>query len=91
MRVPYPIMTIVKSNRFQALRRYAVECCHNPYAMIFITHSAVKITRKTYSTFSCWGRERRRASECAACATCDRLISSYQNEVSFIRVVHREG
>ena len=47
-------MTIVKSNRFQALRRYAVGCCHNPYAMIFITHSAVKITRKTYSTFSCW-------------------------------------
>jgi hypothetical protein len=52
MYISYPIMTIVKSNKFQALRRYAVGCCQNPYAMIFITHSPVKITRKTYSTFS---------------------------------------
>ena len=48
----YPIMTIVKSRIFQALRRYAFWCWINPWAMIFIRHSAVKINRKAYSTFS---------------------------------------
>ena len=53
----YPIMTMVKSSKFQALRRYAVECCTKPYATIFMIHSEVKITKNIYSTFS-WKREK---------------------------------
>merc|ERR1719422_1901229 len=45
-------MTMVKSSKFQALRRYAVGCCQKPYAMIFMMHSEVKITKNIYSTFS---------------------------------------
>ena len=55
----YPIMTMVKSSKFQALRRYAVECCTKPYATIFMIHSEVKITKNIYSTFS-WKRKKKR-------------------------------
>ena len=49
----HPITTMLKSNKFQTLRRYAAGCNRKPYAMIFMTHSAVKITRKMYSMLSC--------------------------------------
>ena len=45
-------MTIVKSNKFHVLRRYAVGCCQKPYAIIFIMHSPVNITRNIYSICS---------------------------------------
>lgn len=48
----YPITTIVKSNKFHPFLRYAPLCNTKPYAIIFITHSAVNITRNIYSTFS---------------------------------------
>jgi len=48
----YPITTIVKSNKFHPFLRYAPLCNTKPYAIIFITHSAVNITRKITSIFS---------------------------------------
>lgn len=48
----YPITTIVKSSKFQPFLKYAPGCIKKPYAMIFMMHSAVKITKKMYSIFS---------------------------------------
>lgn len=56
----YPITTIIKSRIFHPFRRYAPACNTNPYAIIFIAHSNVKITRKTYSTFSCKDRREKK-------------------------------
>jgi hypothetical protein len=49
----YPIITIVKSSKFHPLRKYAPGWATKPYAMIFITHSTVKIAKNTFSIFSC--------------------------------------
>lgn len=48
----HPITTIVKSRKFHPLRKYAPGCMTNPYAIIFMTHSTVNITKNTYSIFS---------------------------------------
>lgn len=49
----HPMTTIKKSKMFHPFLRYEPLCNRNPYAIIFITHSAVNITKNTYSIFSC--------------------------------------
>lgn len=43
---------MVKSRKFHPFLKYAPGCITNPYAIIFITHSTVNITKNTYSIFS---------------------------------------
>lgn len=48
----YPMTTMKKSSKFHPFRKYEPGCITKPNAIIFITHSDVKITIKIVSIFS---------------------------------------